>query len=81
MTKMMRVDYPVHAVIRPTRKALNMQAGAISCHISQILSQPDRSAFLFKITNLLIRRTDYFIRDYPPPGRLTEKDLFEGIPQ
>jgi N-acetyl-1-D-myo-inositol-2-amino-2-deoxy-alpha-D-glucopyranoside deacetylase len=79
ITKMMKTDYPVHAVIRPTREALARQSRAISCHISQRASAPDTSSSLFKIVNLLHRRKDYFTRDYPLPRRTTEKDLFDGI--
>jgi N-acetyl-1-D-myo-inositol-2-amino-2-deoxy-alpha-D-glucopyranoside deacetylase len=79
MTKMMKTDYPVHAVIRPTREALDKQARAISCHVSQLVSAPDTSSLLFKIVNLLHRRKDYFTREYPPPGRPKEQDLFDGI--
>jgi LmbE family N-acetylglucosaminyl deacetylase len=80
-TKTMGVEYPVHAAIYLTKQARDIRARAFACHVSQGGGQPRRGPFLFRIANILRRQQDYFMREYPPPIRRREKDLFEGVPQ
>ncbi|OGO19610.1 MAG: hypothetical protein A2144_07695 [Chloroflexi bacterium RBG_16_50_9] len=80
LTKMLRVEYPVHAVIRLTKEAVETRNKAAACHASQGGGQPRPGLFrLFRIVEKLRGQRDYFMRDYPPPTHQREKDLFEGI--
>jgi LmbE family N-acetylglucosaminyl deacetylase len=81
LTKTTSVEYPVHAVIRPTKQASEIRVRAAACHASQGGGQRHRGPLLFRITAMLNRQQDYFMREYPPPTRHPEKDLFEGLPK
>ncbi len=81
ITKTMGVDYPFHAVVRPTKQARDIRARAAACHASQGGGQPRRGPLLFRINEMFRRQQDYFMREYPPPTRHCEKDLFEGLPE
>jgi LmbE family N-acetylglucosaminyl deacetylase len=81
LTKTMGVEYPVNAVIHPTKQAREIRTRAFICHASQGGGQPRRGPFLFRIAEIFRRQQDYFMREYPPPTRRREKDLFEGISQ
>ena len=81
LTKVMGMEYPVHAVVRITKQAREIQAVAAACHASQGGGQPRRGPLLFRIAEIFHRRRSYFMREYPPPTRRREKDLFEGVPQ
>ena len=81
LTKMAEREYPVHAVVRLSKKAVELRNRAVACHASQS-SGPGRPGF-FRIMEMMSRfrrPRDYFVRMYPPPNRKRkEKDLFEGI--
>jgi N-acetyl-1-D-myo-inositol-2-amino-2-deoxy-alpha-D-glucopyranoside deacetylase len=79
LTKVSGVEYPVNAIIHLTKQAREIRARAFACHASQGGSQPRRVPFFFRITEILRRHQDYFMRAYPPPTRHREKDLFEGL--
>ena len=81
ITKTMDVEYPFHAVIRPTKQAREIRVRAAACHASQGGGQPRRGPLLFRINEMFRRQQDYFMREYPPPTRRREKDLFEGLPE
>jgi LmbE family N-acetylglucosaminyl deacetylase len=82
-TKMLDAEYPVHAVIRPSKKAMEIRRRAAACHASQGGGGPPRAGqgpfWLFRLMEKLRRQQDYFMRAYPPPTRHREKDLFEGV--
>ena len=80
LTRMVGVEYPVHAVIRPTKQAREIRVRAAACHASQGGGQPRRGPLLFRINGLFRRQQDYFMREYPQPTPRLEKDLFEGQP-
>ena len=80
LTKTMRVEYPVHAVIRLRQDSIENRNRAVACHASQ--GGGRRRTGPFRIIEMVDRfrgPRDYFMRAYPPPGRRREKDLFEGI--
>ena len=79
LTKRLEIEYPVHAVIRPTKQASEIRAKAAACHASQRGGQPRRGPFLLRLAEALRRRQDCFMRECPPPTRHQEKDLFEGV--
>ena len=79
LTKTTTMEYPVHAVIRPTKQASEIRVRAAACHASQGGGQRHRGPLLFRINAMLSRRQDYFTRGYPPPTRHLEQDLFEGL--
>jgi LmbE family N-acetylglucosaminyl deacetylase len=81
MTRRMVEEYPIHAVIRLTKQVRRIRARAAACHASQGGGQPRRGPFLFRLIEILRRKQDYYMREYPPPTKHKEKDLFEGLPQ
>ena len=81
ITKMMGVEYPFHAVISPTKQAREIRIRAAACHASQRGGQSRRGPLLFRISEMISRQQDCFMREYPPPTRHREKDLFEGLPE
>jgi len=81
ITKTTDVDYPFHAVIRPTKQASEIRARAAACHASQGGGQHHSGPLFFRINAMLRRQQDYFTWEYPPPTRHFEKDLFEGLPE
>jgi LmbE family N-acetylglucosaminyl deacetylase len=79
-TRMMNAEYPVHAVIRLSKKAIEIRSKAATCHASQGGGRPRPGPFRsFRIVEKLRGPRDYFMRDYPGPTRRREKDLFEGV--
>lgn len=82
LTKTTEIDYPVHAVIRYTKKAREMRMRASACHASQgggVRRRPGLFRTMEMIEKLMGPR-DMFMREYPQPtnGRV-EKDLLEGL--
>lgn len=81
LTRLTNVDYPVHAVIRLKKPAIEIRNRAVACHASQ--NGGRRRLSLFRILEIIgkIRGPrDSFMREYPPPVRQRlEEDLFEGI--
>jgi len=80
ITKTMGVEYPFHAVIRPTKQAREIRVRAAACHASQGGGQSRRGPLLFRIIEMFRRQQDYFMREYPESTPHLEKDLFEGLP-
>jgi N-acetyl-1-D-myo-inositol-2-amino-2-deoxy-alpha-D-glucopyranoside deacetylase/mycothiol S-conjugate amidase len=79
-TKMNGVEYPVHAEIRLKRQSVRNRNKAAACHASQGGGQSRRGPFrILIIIERLRGQRDYFMREYPPPSRHREKDLFEGV--
>ncbi|MDP3955508.1 MAG: PIG-L family deacetylase, partial [bacterium] len=80
LTRMIGVEYPVHAVIRLTKQAVAIRNQAAACHASQGGGRFRPGPFrILRIVEKLRGRRDYFMRAYPPPTRRREKDLFEEI--
>lgn len=81
LTRMMGIEYPVHAVIRLSREAVDTRSKAIACHASQ--SSGQRRPWLFRTFEMLSKLQgprDCYFRVYPSPdGKRREKDLFQGI--
>ena len=81
LTKMVSIDYPVHAVIRLSKHAVEIRNRAAACHASQGGGRFRPGPF--RILGLVERvrgPRDYFMRAYPTPTRRRrEKDLFEGV--
>jgi len=83
LTKMAGVEYPIHAVVRLSKRAVQMRNSAAACHASQGGGRFPRGPFrVMRIVERLRGPRDYFMRAYPPPtSRRREKDLFEGVPE
>lgn len=81
MTRMMGVEYPIHAVIRLPKKAVQIRNKAAACHASQGGGRFRPGPFmLLQFFNKLRGPRDYFMRVSPTPtGKRTEKDLFAGL--
>ncbi len=81
LTRTIGVEYPVHAVIRLTKQAVQIRNKAAACHASQGGGQHRPGPFMIlRIIEKLRGQRDYFMRGYPTPthGR-QEEDLFEGL--
>jgi len=72
------VDFPIHAVIRPTKAAARIRNEAMRCYASQRGSGPPRRNLLFLIRRFLGQR-DSFMRAYPTDNGVREHDLFENV--
>jgi N-acetyl-1-D-myo-inositol-2-amino-2-deoxy-alpha-D-glucopyranoside deacetylase len=80
LTRMTAADYSVDAIIRLNKASVERRAQAIACHASQSGGQRRRGLFwVMEMIGKLQGPRDHFMRDYPPPHRRKEKDLFEGI--
>lgn len=81
LTRMIDIEYQVHAVIRLKKQAVEARNKAIACHASQ--SSGQGRPWLFRTIEIIEKlkgSRDYFFRAYPPPnGKRQEKDLFQGI--
>ena len=81
LTKIMDIEYPVHAIIHLKREAVEARNKAITCHASQ--SGGRQRSWSFRTIEIIYKMRgprDYFFRDYPPPNsKRKEKDLFQGI--
>jgi LmbE family N-acetylglucosaminyl deacetylase len=79
-TKMISMEYPVHAEIRLKKQSVNIRNQAAACHVSQGGGQMRRGPFrVMRIIERLRGPRDYFMRDYPTTTRHREKDLFEDV--
>jgi len=78
LASLAEVDFPIHAVIRPTKAAVRIRNEAMLCYASQRGSGPPRRNLLFLIRRLLGQR-DSFMRAYPPVNGGREHDLFENV--
>jgi len=78
LTNMVKTEYPVHAAIRLSGKAIELKERATACHASQVGGASPRSGILGFISRITPKR-DYYMRAYPKPDRRIESDLFEGI--
>jgi LmbE family N-acetylglucosaminyl deacetylase len=82
MTKMTSVEYPIRAIIRLPKKAVEVRNRAAACHASQGGGGGFRSGpfWLLGVIGKLRGPRDYFMREFPPATRKRrEKDLFEGL--
>ena len=78
LASLAEVDFPIHAVIRPTKAAVKIRSEAMLCYASQRGSGSPRRNLLFLIRKLLGQR-DSFMRAYPPAKGSQEHDLFENV--
>jgi N-acetyl-1-D-myo-inositol-2-amino-2-deoxy-alpha-D-glucopyranoside deacetylase len=81
LTRMMGVEYPVHAVVKLKQESMAIREKAVACHASQSSGGGHRP-FIFRIMEIVGKITgakDHFMREYPAPTRHRERDLFEGI--
>ncbi|OGO35900.1 MAG: hypothetical protein A2147_07225 [Chloroflexi bacterium RBG_16_57_8] len=82
LTKMVGVEYPIHAVIRLSKRDVETRNRAASCHASQGGGRFRRGGpfMLLRIVEKLRGPRDYFTRVHPAvTTRRREKDLFEGV--
>ena len=80
LTKLTVVNYPVNAVVRLNRRAVEKRNEAAACHASQGGGRSRLASF--KLLGLLERikgPRDCFMRAYPLPDKKREKDLLAGL--
>ncbi len=78
LASLAEVDFPIHAVVRPTKAAVRARNEAMSCYASQRGSGPHQRNILFLVRRFLGQR-DSFMRAYPPDNEVREHDLFENV--
>ena len=79
LVSIVKTQYPVNAVIKTSKKAVQARDNAALCHVSMVGNGFPPKGILNLKTRLLGHR-DYYMRAYPPvTHRIREKDLFEGI--
>jgi len=79
MAEIAKIKFPIHAVLIPSKKAIEAEERAIRCHASMLSDAPPRFHILSIVTKILGHR-DYYMREYPPvKSWLREHDLFKGI--
>ena len=84
MTKMVGIEYPVHAIVRLPKQAIEVRNRAAACHASQGGGRgPMRGPFMIiRLIEKFRGPRDYFMRAWPPTtGRRRESDLFQGLPR
>ncbi len=88
LTRIVNTEYPIHAVVRLPKAAMDIRNKAAACHASQGGGRPPGSGFglfglvnsIFSLTNRIFGYRDYFMRAYPSPdGGSRESDLFQGL--
>jgi LmbE family N-acetylglucosaminyl deacetylase len=79
LTQLVEPEYPIHARIKLSNQARELQEKARACHHSQVGGGRPRFSVLMLIGKLAGQR-DSYMRAYPPPekGRV-ERDLFEAV--
>jgi N-acetyl-1-D-myo-inositol-2-amino-2-deoxy-alpha-D-glucopyranoside deacetylase/mycothiol S-conjugate amidase len=77
-TSLVKVDFTIHAVIRPTKAAVRIRNEAMLCYVSQRGNGPSRRNLLSLIVRFLGQR-DSFMRAYPSVKGRQEHDLFENV--
>lgn len=78
LASLAEVDFPIHAIIHPTKAAVRIRNEAMLCYESQRGSGPPRRNILFLVRRFLGQR-DSFMRAYPPIMGGREHDLFENV--
>ncbi|MBI4288740.1 MAG: PIG-L family deacetylase [Chloroflexi bacterium] len=72
------VDFPIHAAVRLTKRAVATSDQAAACHASQLGGRSGPR--LFSFIGKLIGQRDLYMRAHPPAhDRQRETDLFEGV--
>lgn len=79
LTKLVKTEFPVHAVIKVKKEGELVRNNAVRCHVSQIGGEPPRRGILGIINKFLGPRDAYMRAEPPPRGVGREKDLFEGV--
>ncbi|MFC1956007.1 PIG-L deacetylase family protein [Chloroflexota bacterium] len=78
LASLAEVDFPIHAVICPTKAAVRARNEAMLCYASQRRSGPPQRNLLFLLRRFLGQR-DSFMRAYPLAKKNREHDLFENV--
>jgi N-acetyl-1-D-myo-inositol-2-amino-2-deoxy-alpha-D-glucopyranoside deacetylase len=74
-----RVNFPVNAVIKLNKKAIETRDKARQCHASQLAGGGPPGGLFMRLINYFLGQRDLFMRSYPPPGKRKERDLFSQV--
>ena len=78
LTKLVSVDFPIHAVIKLNQEDLDIRERARACHASQISGPPQSR--LLGLINKFMGKSDQFMRAFPPAIKIKkENNLFQGV--
>jgi LmbE family N-acetylglucosaminyl deacetylase len=79
LTKLIEVEYPIHASIRLSKSDLETRNKAMQCHASQLGGGPPRRGIIGFFSGLF-GQSDNYMQAFPPPaGKRKEADLFAGL--
>jgi N-acetyl-1-D-myo-inositol-2-amino-2-deoxy-alpha-D-glucopyranoside deacetylase len=70
--------FPIHAAVRLVKQDVEKRNRASACHGSQSGGGRGRGG-LFKLIERILGQRDYYMRDYPPPEKGRETDLFQDL--
>jgi LmbE family N-acetylglucosaminyl deacetylase len=78
---MLQDEFPIHAVVKLTKEAVETGNKAAACHASQLGGRGSGTRKgLRDIISDIMGHKDTFMRGYPAvTGKIKEKDLFEGV--
>jgi hypothetical protein len=88
LTKMIEINYPIHAVIKLPGSAMETRIKAAACHASQGGGRQSSRGngvmgfanSVYNLKNRIFGYQDAFMREYPVfKGGRKEKDLFENV--
>ncbi len=79
IASLVEVEFPVHTIIRLTKKTVAIRSKAAACYVSQASGGPPRAGLL-GLVNRLFGQRDLYMRAYPPGDGYRETDLFERVP-
>lgn len=78
LVSLAQVEFPIHARVKLTRHEIEIRDAAAACYRSQVGSGPPRRGLL-SLVNRMFGKIDNYMREYPPPGKSGETDLFQGL--
>jgi len=78
LTSLAQVDFPIHAIVRLGKEAIEIRERARACHASQIGGPPQSR--LLGMINKFMGHSDQYMRAFPPPIKhRKESNLFERV--
>jgi LmbE family N-acetylglucosaminyl deacetylase len=81
LTKLVEVEYPIHASVRLSKKDIETRNKALLCHASQLGGGPPRKGIPGFFRDLF-GQSDNYMKAFPlPVGKRRESDLFAGLDQ
>jgi len=78
IASLVKVEFPVDAIVRLTKRTIKIRDKAVACYLSQADGGPPRTGLLGLVIKLFGQR-DLYMRAYPPGNGHREADLFQKV--